>query len=303
MSEAWPSGCATCVILNPTAGRIRRRPGLEGRLLELPDAALRRTRGPGDAVRLAREAAAAGCELLVVVGGDGTVHEAVNGLPEATPAPRLGLVPVGTGNDFARALGVPLEPGAALEVLRGDGVRRVDLVRARAGDGERRVVNFAIGGFGGRIARHVTRARRRRWRGMVYLRAALAELRTAAPYDVALTLDGEELPASPHLAVVVANGPRLGGGIPAAPDATVDDGLLDVLALRGDSRAVLPGLLVRALAGRHTRSPNVVCRRVRRAAVRARPAMPFNADGQPLGRGDAAFEVLPRALAVVAPPA
>lgn len=303
MTGTWPPGCSTCVILNPTAGRVGRQAGLERRLLELPGAALRRTRGPGDAARLAREAAAAGCGLLVVVGGDGTVHEAVNGLPDAPPIPRLGLVPAGTGNDFSRALGLPAGPGAALEVLRGEDVRRVDILRARAGAGERKVVNFAVGGFGGRIARHVTRARKRRWRGMVYLRAALEELRSAAPYRVALTVDGRELPASPHLAVVVANGPRLGGGIPAAPDATVDDGLLDVLAVRGDSRAALPALVARALVGRHTGSPNVTWRRARRVAVRARPAMPFNADGQPLGRGDAEFEVLPGALSVVAPPA
>lgn len=302
MTEGWPAGCATCVVLNPTAGRARARPGLERRLLELPGAVLRRTRGPGDGARLAREAAEIGCELLVAVGGDGTVHEVVNGMHAGRPGPRLGVVPTGTGNDFSRALGIPPEPEAALGLLLEGEVRRVDLVRARIAGRESRVVNAAIGGFGGEIARHVTRARKRRWRGLVYLRAVLEELRSVTEYSVALQLDGEELAAAPGLAVIVANGPWLGGGIPAAPDATVDDGLLDVLAVRGASRAALPGLVARALAGRHLRSPKVTWRRVRRAGVRAVPSMPFNADGQPLGRGDAEFEALPGALRVVAPP-
>lgn len=294
------------VILNPTAGRVRRYPCVVDDLLRLPGAELRRTRRPGHATLLAREAAREGCSPVVVAGGDGTVHEVVNGLlPESggvPPAP-LALVPLGTGNDLARSLGVPMEPHDALRVLGAGRVRRVDVLRAVTGGCERHVVNFAIGGFAGDVADRVTPEARRRWGGLLYLRAIAQGLPALRRYRTRLVVDGETLPPLDLLAIIVANGRRVGNGIPVAPRAEMDDGRLDVVAVRGDVPARVPLTVVRVLAGRHLAAPGVLWRRARRVEIRSEPTMPMNADGQALGSAPATFRVLPGALPVLVPPA
>jgi diacylglycerol kinase (ATP) len=240
----------------------------------------------------------------VVAGGDGTVQEAVDGLMPADGAvaeAAVAVVPLGTGNDLARTLGVPLDPHDALRVLARGRIRTVDLVRARCGDRERHLVNFAIGGFAGDVADRVTPDLRRRWGGLVYLRAALAGLPSLRRHRARLIVDGEASAPADVLAVVVANGRLLGGGIPVAPRAEVDDGRLDLVALRGDVPARVPLTVARLLVGRHLDAAGVIWRRGRSIEIRSADSMPFNGDGQPLGRGDAFFRVLPGALRVVVP--
>lgn len=295
----------TRVVLNPVAGRTCRYPCVVDDLSGLPRTEVAWTRAPGHAGALAREAARDGCETVVVGGGDGTVQEVVGGLSaaEACGRVRLGLVPLGTGNDLARTLGVPDDPHQAVSDLRRAPTTRMDLVRGEAGEGRAVVVNFALGGFAGDIACHVTPERRRLWGPMVYLRGAVAGLRGLRTYRTRLVLDGERLGPMPVLAVIVANGRELGHGIPVAPEARIDDGLLDIVVVRADRPARVPLTVARLLAGRHLHAPGVLWRRARRVEVEADPPMPFNADGQTLGTGSASFRVRPGALRVVAPPA
>lgn len=302
--EAGASGDGPVrVVLNPVAGRTARFPCVVEELARLPGAELVRTRWPGHAAELAREAAGDECRALVAGGGDGTIHEVVQGLAAAGACDRirLGLVPLGTGNDLARALGLPDDPHDAVTVLRASPERRIDLVAAETAGRASTVVNFALGGFAGDIARHVTRERRRLWGGLVYIRGALAGLGELRAYRTHLVLDGEPLPEERLLAVIVANGQKLGHGLPVAPEARIDDGLLDVVAVRADRPSRVPLTVARVLAGRHLGAPGVLWRRARRVEVHADPAMPFNADGQPLGPGPARFRVRPGALRVAAP--
>lgn len=294
----------TAAILNPAAGRARRYACVAEEMARLCGAGLHRTAGPGHAAELAVRAVRDGADQLVVAGGDGTIHEVVNGLSAAVDGPlRMGFVPLGTGNDLCRSLDLPLDPHDALSVLRTRSERSADLMAAEV-DGHRRLaVTFALGGLAGDIALHVTDERKRLWGGLVYLRGALECLRGLRSYRTELLLDGERLAPLDLLAVVVANGRCLGGGIPAAPRAVPDDGLLDVVAVHSCPPHRLPALLASVLSGRHLDDPRVLWCRARRVEVRPEPGMPFNLDGQPLGSGSAAFEVLPGALRVAAPPA
>lgn len=291
------------VILNPVAGRMARYRCVIEDLAGLSNGRVEWTRAPAHAVDLAREAASDGCRLVVAGGGDGTVQEVVGGLTRAGACDRirLGLVPLGTGNDLARSLRLPSDPHEAVSTLRRAPTARMDLVRAETDRNGTTVVNFALGGFGGDIARHITPERRRLWGGLVYLRGAVAGLGGLRTYRTRLVLDGEALPSLPLLALIVANGRELGNGIPVAPRARVDDGLLDVIAVRADRPVRVPLTVARVLAGRHLETPGVLWRRARRVEVAADPPMPFNADGQTLGMGPASFEVSPGALRVVAP--
>lgn len=299
----WPEGCPLCVLLNPSAGTgpVSRR--LRRALAEPRGAVVRVPRAPGETARLARAAEEAGCRRLVVAGGDGTVHQVVAALRDPSSGPCVAPVPVGTGNDFARALGLPRDARGALEVAVRGPIRRVDLVAVRVGEEGSRAVNFVLGGVGGDVARHVTGERKRRWRRLVYARALVEELRDVRPRDVVVEADGARVSAGRHLAVLVANGPTLGGGIRAAPGAAVDDGRLDLVAARGGSTAAAVTTLARLATGRHLESPHVTRVRAEGVEVRGDPGMRFNADGEPLGAGEAELRVLPAALQVAAPPA
>jgi len=291
------------VILNPAAGRVRRHPAAVRALERLPGAVLRRTSGAGGAIRLARDAVEAGAATVVAAGGDGTVQEVVNGLEEGLDRVRLGVVPLGTGNDLARGLGIPLRPEAAIRVLRAGRERVVDLVRweGREGAEGRLLVNFAIGGFAGDIADRLDERRKRRWGRVAYLKAAVGGLGQARPFRTSLRVDGDRRGSESLLTIVVANGSRLGHGLPVAPHARVDDGLLDVVTVRWLPSWRVPALLARLVLGRHLDHPAVSWTRARTLSLETRPPMPFNGDGQPLGTGPGTFEVLPRALRTIVP--
>ena len=292
------------IVVNPVAGRTARYPCVVDDLAALPGADVVHTRSPGHAAEIAAGAARDGCGTVVAVGGDGTVQEVVGGLvsADALDRVRLGLVPLGTGNDLARTLGVPDEPHEAAELLRAGPSRLMDLLEARAEGRSVTAVNFALGGLAGDIARHVTPERRRLWGGLVYLRGLAAGLSDLRIHRVRLTMDGDVLDPLRLLAVVVANGRDAGHAIPVAPRARVDDGLLDVVAVLADPPARIPLTVARVLSGRHLDAPGVLWRRAERVEVEAEPPMPFNADGQDLGTGPASLRVRPRALRVVAPP-
>jgi diacylglycerol kinase (ATP) len=238
----------------------------------------------------------------VVAGGDGTLHQVVSALEEPATGPCVAPVPVGTGNDFARALGLPRDAEEALEIAVRGQTRRVDLAAVRVGDAGGRAVNFVLGGVGGDVARHVTGERKRRWRRLVYVRALVEELRAVRPREVVVEADGARVSAGRHLAVLVANGSTLGGGIRAAPGASVDDGRLDVVAVRGHSTGQAAATLALLAAGRHLESSRVTRVLAERVAIRGDPDMRFNADGEAFGSGEAELRVLPGALRVPAPP-
>lgn len=297
MSRSGRAGRRIAVILNPAAGRALRYPCVLEAMERLPEVDLRWTRGPGHAARIAAEAMEGGADRVLVGGGDGTVHEVVNGLSASGGGPfRLGLLPLGTGNDLCRSLGLSLDPHDAVDTARSGDERPADLVAAEVAGDRALAVNFALGGLAGDIALHVTEERRRLWGGLVYLRAAVESLRSLRSFRTELVLDGERLAPLDLMAVVVANGRYLGGGIPVAPEARPDDGLLDVVAVRSCRPARLPALLGRVLTGRHLGHPGILWSRARRVEIRPDPLMPFNLDGQPFGTGAASFEALPGAL-------
>lgn len=299
------------IVFNPAAGDAPSARRLRGLVSRLPPHELVATRGPGDAGRLAAEAAEAGYDPIVVAGGDGLLGEVVNGLAPEPGRVRLGLLPMGTGNDFARGLGAPRDAGAALEAVLGGMERRVDAgrVRARRGDAGSAaasgwwVVNTLVAGLAGRVARRADGSAKRLWGSLAYRVAALRELPRARPVATEIVIESEEgeerLELDAH-AVAVTNGPFAGGGVPLAPDARLDDGWLDLVVVPDLGRWELSRLVVRLLAGRGDRGSLI-----RRRAHRVRLAMPetawLDADGEHLPGREAMIEIVPGALRVLVP--
>jgi diacylglycerol kinase (ATP) len=292
------------VIVNPTAGggrAARLVPWLRERLAARPDARLEVTTRAGDAERSAAALGAADAGRIVAVGGDGTVQEAVNGIMAAGhEGASLGIVPVGTGNDLARSLGLPRDPAAAWTVAVGSGERPMDLMRATSGDGRRRWFGSAGGiGFDAQVAAAMaTRAAWQRGRAG-YLVTTLSELRRFDNRSVELTLDGVASTAR-VLFVAVANGEYYGGGMRIAPGASVDDGLLDICVVGNVSRLTALGQLANLYRGTHVNHPQVEMRRARAVTISGTSATLVHLDGEPFGSLPVRIELQPAALLVAA---
>jgi YegS/Rv2252/BmrU family lipid kinase len=288
------------VIVNPAAagGRLGREwPKIERRLEAIGlRCEVELTRAPGHATELAERAAAGGVDRLLVAGGDGTLCEAAEGLFRAGRG-ELAVLPLGTGNDAARTLGIPTRVEAAAEVARSGSVRSVDLLRV----GDRVVLN-AIGV--GLTADINHRAARIKWvRGIaVYLvTAAVSLVRYDAP-RVRVVIAGRVVDGAMTI-LAVHNGPTTGGGFSLTPGAAPDDGLLDALVVCGVSPIGRPLRLAAAFLGKlHTMGGSTVLRGPALDLHHDEP-LPVHLDGnQSLLPGPVSrFEIVPGALRVVVP--
>lgn len=297
----------TWVILNAGAGPeedlsrtiTRIRQGLAPDEVEV-----RLVHGPGNATELAKEASERGIGRVISAGGDGTLHAVVNGLHAVDDPPLLGVLPLGTGNDFARSLGMPRNLNLALEALVTGERARVDLVRMEMeGKGSRVVINASAGGFSGRVDEEVTSEIKESWGPLAYVRSALETISEVEDYETVLRFDGDEETTERRLFnVVVANGRSVGGGVPVAPEARADDGFLDVVVIASSDLGELAALAPRIVMGRHLEHDLVEVRRCRSLQVTSTPPMLFNADGELVGRGATRYEVIPSALPVVVGP-
>ncbi len=285
------------LLVNPTAGRGRGRAAAQAVRAALEQAGCRVELLVGadatDATRLAQEAVAAGVGRLVVVGGDGMVHLGANAATGSDVV--LGVVPTGTGNDFARTLGLPLDdPTAAARVVLAGRARTVDLARA----GATSYACVLAAGFDSGVN---DRANRMRWpRGRLrYNLSMLVELGVFRPLPYDIVVDDEPWHTDAML-VAVGNGPSYGGGMRVTPGARLDDGLLDLTVLGPMSRTTLLRMFPTVYSGRHVEHPAVVTLRGRSVRLDASATTAY-ADGEPLGRLPLHIEAVPGALRVLVP--
>ena len=297
-------------IVNPAAGHGRAGARWEGvrALAQKACANLKVcvTERPGHGKELAHRAVMAGTDVVVAVGGDGTLGEIVDGYLSVPEAARrssvLATFPAGSGCDFARHLGVPREPAAWAAAFVAGRRRRIDAAHAtfRGPDGvpcSRHFLNVAAVGLPGDVA--VAAAKRGKLLGgtVSYLFEGVLSVLSAKASRLRLVIDGiEEAPTAYHL-VAAANTTTFGGGMKLAPQADAQDGLLDLITVADMPRADLLSLLTRVYWGGHVGRPGVVLRRARRVEVHSDGFLPLNLDGDAHGHAPAVFEVLPKAVA------
>jgi len=271
------------VVLNPTAGRGRVRgawPRVEAHLRAAgADFDLIQTTAPGGATEVAVRASDEGYDVVVAAGGDGTVQEVVNGLLTGAgngARPALGLLPLGSGNDFAKPTGVSDAdvPGAVRALMRAP-VRRVDVGRMN----DRYFVNGVGVGFDARVG--IEAARSTRLRGLpMYGWALLKVLRDHTNPRMRVEVDGKVVADRDLTLVTVGNGGCHGGGFWLCPDACIDDGLFDICIAHGLPRRRIPFLLPAVMRGTHPRLPFVEMLRGRRVRITSDDPLPIHADGE-----------------------
>jgi YegS/Rv2252/BmrU family lipid kinase len=261
---------------------------------------------PTHATELARQAAEEGYELVIAVGGDGTTHEVVNGLMQVPVErrPRLGVVPVGSGNDFAHNVGVPSRPELAMRQVFTGQPKKIDLGLAVDGHGRREYWDNTFGvGFDGTVtirSRKITLVH-----GFLMYFVAVVQtilLNHDAP-RLQITTESESW-AEETLMIVLCNGPREGGGFFVAPDARNDDNQLDYVAIRRVSRAMMFRLIPEVMNGTHGRFPQVRMGKFQELKLQSERPLYIHIDGEIFaGFGtdvrQLSAEILPGALEVI----
>ncbi|MEE1740823.1 diacylglycerol kinase [Streptomyces sp. BE147] len=288
------------LFVNPTAGSGRGAHAAQPAASALRDAgfSVRTVLGEDadDALGRAREAVAAGTGALIAVGGDGLMSLALQAVAGTTTP--LGVVAVGTGNDFARALGLPVrDPAAAGRLaagaLKSGGVRETDLGRA----GGRWFGSVLASGFDSRVN---DRGNRMRWVGgrFKYDLAILAELAAFRPIPYRIRLDGGEVREIEATLIAVGNGTTYGGGMRICADAVMDDGLFDVTVVGDCSRATLLKVFPQVYRGTHLSHPKVTVHRVSSIELAAAGITAY-ADGEPMGALPLTATCVPGAVRVL----
>ena len=247
-----------------------------------------------------------GATTLVVVGGDGTVHEVADGLLKAGLAAEvdLGLLPLGTGRDVARSLRIPRRLDAAVEVARNGRVRTIDVGRATyttpAGDATGYFVNFAGAGISGAIASRANRTTKALGGKLSFLWATVVVFSRWQPAELGIEIDGQPRRARLFEALAM-NGDYTAGGMWMAPDAAPDDGGLDVVLIGDFSKAEFVTTFPKIYRGRHVSHRKVEIVRARELRVGAPSPLPVVLDGEQPGTTPVRFELVPRALRVRVP--
>lgn len=288
-----------CLIFNPRAGSADR---VKDFLTHLTGAVRWEVRvvPTEDDVRRLRDDLSEGLyDRLIVGGGDGTLGRVVRALAPDFPPVDVALLPFGTGNDFARSLGLEdEEPEAAFErAVSAPGVP-VDAVRMETADGETWFVNVANGGMGGKAAHDVGEQDKRRWGPMAYWIASATAVVAPPSYEVRLTVD-DETEERELCGLTIANGRYVGGGFPIARKASINDGLLDVTTVPVLPRLELVSAGIDFALERESGARRLTTRRARRIRVTSTPDMPFSVDGEPARGFDATFEVAEGVLRMV----
>jgi len=261
---------------------------------------------PTHATSLARQAAEEGYKLVIAAGGDGTVHEVINGLMQVPleVRPRLGIVPLGSGNDFAHTLGIPRDPAEALKKVFTGKPMRIDLGRFDIGRSEPEYFDNTFGmGFDATVT--IRTRRLTILRGfMMYLVAVLQTiaLNHEAPKMKIETDSGSW--EEETIMFVVCNGPREGGGFSVAPGAVVNDGILNYASVCHVSRLMMLRLIPEVMNGTHGRFKQVRMGQLHRLQLQSERPITIHADGEVIcGFGmdvcKVSTEIVPGALELI----
>lgn len=266
----------------------------------LPDHRLHEVQKGEDLGKVCADAIADGTEVVVAAGGDGTLHEVVCGVGD-TKAVTVGLIPLGTGNDLARSLHLPLDLPAAIAVIAAGRTREIDLVHVSSASGERWCVNASAGGFAGVVDEKLSHAKSG-WLGpLAYFNAAVEALLDIPIFDLTLHVDDQPPFKMTGCNVVIGNGRSVAGGVVVAPDAVLDDGLVDVAIFRATKAADLALLVPKLMAGAHVDESQIYYVRCKRLTIESTPPAIFNSDGEIIGEGPVSYEVRHKGLRMLVP--
>jgi diacylglycerol kinase (ATP) len=252
-----------------------------------------------DAQNRTRTAAESNLPMIIAAGGDGSVHNIIQSLLQVETSSALGVLPLGTGNDLCRTLQIPLDPLEAWSTLAAGRTEAIDVTRVTSQGEVRLFSNSSNGGNSSRLLECLDEQMKKDWGTWAYLRAALNVVTDMQTYRVTLKFDQDQPVVYDAWNIVLANGNTAGGGLQIAPQASVTDGLLDVILILDGTPLDLAELTTDLLAGDYLGHERVVYRRARQLQLEMDPEIELIVDGEVLPGSRFQFEVMPQALRVV----
>lgn len=288
------------LIYNPTSGREEMKRRLPDILQRLDrggiETSCHATIGEGDATIAAAEAADRDYDLIIAAGGDGTLYEVINGLANKENRPPLGILPVGTTNDFARATGIPKHWEYACDLIINQYTRPIDVGVAN----ERFFINIAGGGSLTELTYDVPSKLKTMVGQLAYYMKGLEKMTRLRPTELKFVADGVGEFHDEYMMFLICNSNSVGGFERLAPESKLDDGLLDVLLIRKMNLAEFIRLVTLALRGEHLNDPHVTHFRTNSLKVTTPDYVQLNLDGEYGGVLPCNFSVLPSHLRIFA---
>ncbi len=305
MSLPSPEGGPRAVVIwNAGAGSTSQADEIHETLLQRRDIQLVETGSREDAIREVEQACRSGMERVIAAGGDGTVNAVVTALTnwhgEHGSSPALAVLPLGTGNDLARSLGMPLVPAEALELCLSGAPSPMDVMQLETDDGDVRLAgNMVTAGNTGKYLEVLTDDLKQRWGALVYVRGAVDLLEDLDVFRVRVEIDEEPAVEVDALNLFFANGRTSGGGMTVCADAALDDGKLMLLIIREGTGLDLASLTLDYLTSDVRENDLVDHRRCQRVRVTCPEWIPLTADGDPVKSREFTVILKPAAIRTV----
>lgn len=286
-------------IYNPTSGREEVKKHLHEILDILErygiETSTHQTKGFGDATKAAREAGENGYDIVIASGGDGTLYEVINGLSELEKRPKLGIIPAGTTNDFARALGIQKDYIKAAKIIGEQNTKTIDIGKYN----DKYFINIAGGGKITELTYEVPSKLKTVLGHLAYYVRGIEKLPSLKPINVVMETE-EKVYEEEVMLFLIANSNSVGGFEKLAPNADLTDGLFDVIALKKTNLPDFVRLASLALRGEHINDPNVIHFKTNKIKITSNHSDPvlINLDGELGGELPGNFEVLPQHIEV-----
>lgn len=288
------------LIYNPTSGREEMRRRLPDVLQRLDlggiETSCHATTGEGDATAAAADAVERGYDMIIAAGGDGTLNEVINGMAGKDNVPPLGIFPVGTTNDFARGLGIPRSWEDYCDLVIRQQTRPIDVGKAN----DRYFINIAGGGTLTELTYDVPSRLKTMIGQLAYYIKGVEKMVSLSPQELIIEAEGQETIHDEFMIFLITNTNSVGGFEKLAPGARIDDGLLDVIALKKCNLAEFVRVVTLALRGEHFNDKKVVYFRTRSMEVTSPGKVLLNLDGELGGTLPGRFSVLHQHLRIFA---
>jgi diacylglycerol kinase (ATP) len=286
------------LIYNPSSGREEMKKKLPDILQRLEQGGLETsthaTIGEGDATVAAAEAVNRGFDVIIAAGGDGTLNEVINGMAEKKRRPLLGIMPLGTTNDFARALSIPKKWEAACDIIIRQYSRPIDVGKVN----QRYFINIAGGGSMTELTYEVPSKMKTMIGQLAYYMKGLEKLPRLKPIELYIKSPEMDLHEDVML-FLIANSNSVGGFEKLAPDASLNDGLFDVFILKKCNLGEFIRVVTAALRGEHINDPNVIYYQTNSIQVTSPDYVQVNLDGEFGGTLPCLFSVLPSHINII----
>lgn len=281
------------LIYNPTAGREMVKKNLAYILSEIESAgyetSTHATTGKWDAMKEAEKACENDFDLIIAAGGDGTLYEVINGMSGKNKRSKLAVLPFGTSNDFARSLGIPKTLEGALEIIKQGKTEMVDVGKAN----DRYFINIAGGGVLTELTYEVPSKLKTAIGQLAYYVKGIEKLPSFKPYNLTYEVDGK-INEEKAMLFLVANSKTVGGFDKLAPDAKINDGLLDVFILKKCNLVEMARVAGLLLAGEHVKDPKIIHFQTNEITFKLEEEVMLNLDGELGGKSPCVFKILPR---------